>query len=182
MANEWLSDELSLNKIASYKPFNFVDGEGVRCSLYVSGCKFNCEGCYNLCAQNFNYGVPYTKTLENQIIEDISQPYCQGLSLLGGEPFLNTAVCLSLVHRLRQQFQQTKDIWVWSGYTYEALLNGSADKKALLQEIDILVDGKFELDKKDLTLQFRGSYNQRIIDVKQSMRENCVVLWDKLIK
>lgn len=181
-SQSWLSDNLSLNKVASYKPFNFVDGEGVRCSLYVSGCKFNCEGCYNVVAQNFNYGVPYTKELENQIIEDLSQSYCQGLTLLGGEPFLNTAICLSLVRKLRETFQQTKDIWVWSGYTFEELLNGSADKVSLLQEIDILVDGKFELSKRDLTLQFRGSYNQRVIDVKKSFQAQKVVIWDKLIK
>ena len=94
---EWTAQQYSQGKIASYKPYNFVDGEGVRCSLYVSGCLFACEGCYNVIAQNFNYGIPYTKELEAQIVEDVGASYCQGLTLLGGEPFLNTGVCLSLV-------------------------------------------------------------------------------------
>ncbi|MCD2255469.1 anaerobic ribonucleoside-triphosphate reductase activating protein [Agrilactobacillus fermenti] len=179
---EWLAADLSQNYIASYKPFNFVDGEGVRCSLYVSGCRFNCPGCYNKVAQNFHYGQPYTQALEDQIITDLSQSYVQGLTLLGGEPFLNTDVCIQLCHRVRAEFGHTKDIWSWSGYTYDELLKDSADKLALLQLIDILVDGRFLLAQKDLTLQFRGSANQRIIDVPRSLASQQVVLWDKLIK
>lgn len=178
---EWLSRELSCYKIADYKPFNFVDGEGVRCSLYVSGCKFACEGCYNVVAQNFNYGMPYTADLQESILQDIAQSYCQGLTLLGGEPFLNTEVCLSLVRAFRKKFQQTKDIWSWTGYTWEELQEESADKLALLSEIDILVDGRFDITQRDLTLQFRGSRNQRIIDVQKSMQQNKVVLWNKLM-
>ena len=179
---EWRSSELSQQKIASYKPYNFVDGEGVRCSLYVSGCPFACEGCYNVIAQNFNYGVPYTKELEEQILTDLSASYCQGLTLLGGEPFLNTEVCLSLVHAIRKRFGREKDIWSWSGYTWEELMLDTPDKIELLREIDILVDGRFDIKKKDLTLQFRGSSNQRIIDVQKSLEQGEVVLWDKLTK
>ncbi|MDU1630786.1 MAG: 4Fe-4S single cluster domain-containing protein, partial [Lactococcus lactis] len=87
---EWRADELSQNYIADYKPFNFVDGEGVRCSLYVSGCMFHCEGCYNQATWSFRYGRPYTKELEDKIMADLAEPYVQGLTLLGGEPFLNT--------------------------------------------------------------------------------------------
>ena len=163
---EWTSQQYSQGKIASYKPYNFVDGEGVRCSLYVSGCLFACEGCYNVIAQNFNYGIPYTKELEAQIVEDVGASYCQGLTLLGGEPFLNTGVCLSLVKALRQAYGHTKDVWSWTGYTWEELMQETEDKLELLSLIDILVDGRFELAKKDLTLQFRGSSNQRIIDVQ----------------
>lgn len=177
---EWLASELSQLKIASYKPFNFVDGEGVRCSLYVSGCKFACPGCYNKAAQSFVYGQPYTAELEEQIIADLGQSYVQGLTLLGGEPFVNTQVCLQLVKRVREVYTNTKDIWSWTGYTWEELQQESADKLALLNEIDILVDGRFELDKMDLTLQFRGSSNQRIIDVKQSLAQNRVILWSGL--
>lgn len=174
---EWQSETFSKNKIADYKPFNFVDGEGVRCSLYVSGCLFACEGCYNKIAQSFNYGVNYTKELEDQIIEDLSHSYVQGLTLLGGEPFLNTEVTIALAKRIRQEYGQTKDIWSWTGYLWEELMVETADKLELLELVDIVVDGRFELAKKDLTLQFRGSSNQRIIDVQKSLATENVVLW-----
>lgn len=177
---EWTSEQYSKGKIASYKPYNFVDGEGVRCSLYVSGCLFACEGCYNIKAQNFNAGILYTEELEKQIIQDIGASYCQGLTLLGGEPFLNTQVCLSLVRKLRSVYGKSKDIWSWTGYTWEELQLETPDKKALLQELDILVDGRFDITKRDLTLQFRGSSNQRIIDVQKSLQDGQVVLWDGL--
>lgn len=179
---EWLAQDHSLQYIADYKPFNMVDGEGVRCSLYVSGCLFNCPGCYNRVAQNFHYGKPYTQQLEDQIIQDLSQSYVQGLTLLGGEPFLNTQVCLKLVRRVRKEFGHEKDIWSWSGYTWEELMQESADKLALLNYLDILVDGRFLEAKKDLTLQFRGSSNQRIIDVPKSLVQKQVIIWSKLIK
>ena len=178
---EWLAVDHSTQYVADYKPFNFVDGEGVRCSIYVSGCLFNCPGCYNKAAQNFHYGQPYTQDLEDQIIEDLSHDYVQGLTLLGGEPFLNTQVCLKLCKRVRKEFGHKKDIWSWSGYTWEELLKDSDDKKELLSLIDILVDGRFLQDKKDLTLQFRGSSNQRVIDVPKSFKEGKVVIWDKLM-
>lgn len=179
---EWLAADLSQQYIASYKPFNFVDGEGVRCSLYVSGCKFNCPGCYNKVAQNFHFGTPYTEELEDQIINDLSQSYVQGLTLLGGEPFLNTQVCIRLAKRIRQEFGHTKDIWSWTGYTWDELMLESADKLELLSLIDILVDGRFLEAQKDLTLQFRGSANQRIIDVPKSLATGQVEIWPNLVK
>ena len=179
---EWLAKDRSLEYIADYKPFNMVDGEGIRCSLYVSGCLFNCPGCYNKAAQNFHYGRPYSQELEDQIIEDMGQSYVQGLTLLGGEPFLNTQVCLRLVRRVRQEFGHDKDIWSWTGYTWDELMQESFDKLELLSELDILVDGRFLEAKKDLTLQFRGSSNQRIIDVPKSLAANQVVIWDKLLR
>ncbi|RHH67101.1 MULTISPECIES: anaerobic ribonucleoside-triphosphate reductase activating protein [Vagococcus] len=178
---EWESTKYSKGNIADYKPFMFVDGEGVRCSIYVSGCLFACKGCFNRAIQNFNYGTPYTKELEDKIIEDLSHDYVQGLTLLGGEPFLNTEVCLSLVKRVRGEFGSSKDIWSWSGYTFEELLQETDDKLELLRLIDVLVDGRFELDKRDLTLQFRGSSNQRIIDVVQSLEKSNVVIWEKCL-
>ena len=174
---EWLASNLSQQKIADYKPFNFVDGEGVRCSLYVSGCKFSCPGCYNKVAQNFNYGYDYTKALEDQIIADLGQSYVQGLTLLGGEPFLNTHVCLPLVKRVRAEYGHQKDIWSWSGYTWEELQKESADKLELLSYLDVLVDGRFLETQKDLTLQFRGSANQRIIAVPASLKAQQPILW-----
>jgi anaerobic ribonucleoside-triphosphate reductase activating protein len=173
----WTAEKYSKNYIADYKPYNFVDGEGVRCSLYVSGCLFACKGCYNKVAQNFSYGKPYTEDLEERILEDLSVDYCQGLTLLGGEPFLNTSVTLSLCQKVRQRFGKEKDIWSWTGYTWEELMQGTSDKKELLHMIDVLVDGRFELDKLDLNLAFRGSSNQRIIDVPASLIHGDVVLW-----
>ena len=146
---EWISKDYSKHKIADYKPFNFVDGEGVRCSLYVSGCLFDCPGCYNLAAQNFNYGRPYTQELEDQIIADIGQSYVQGLTLLGGEPFLNTWVCNRIIDRVRAEYGHSKDIWSWSGYTWEELLKETPDKVEMLKKLDILVDGRFMDNLKD---------------------------------
>ncbi|MBM6614659.1 anaerobic ribonucleoside-triphosphate reductase activating protein [Desemzia sp. RIT804] len=173
----WLSEKWTQKKIADYKPFNFVDGEGIRCSVYVSGCLFNCPGCYNKIAQDFSYGVEYTQQLEDQIITDLGQSYVQGLTLLGGEPFLNTPVLLQLCERVRKEFGQTKDIWSWTGYEWENLQQESEDKLALLSYIDVLVDGPFILAKKDLTKAFRGSYNQRIIDVAKTKESDEIVLY-----
>ena len=176
---EWKTEDYSQKKIADYKAFNFVDGEGVRNSLYVSGCLFACEGCFNKAVQNFNYGTPFTESLMNQIIEDLSHDYVQGLTLLGGEPFLNTDVCLSVVKRVRETFGSAKDIWSWSGYTFEELLLETPDKLELLHSIDILVDVRFELAKRNLNLQFRGSSNQRIIDVPKSLAAGKAFIWEK---
>lgn len=176
---KWITKQFSKDYIADYKPYNFVDGEGVRCSLYVSGCPFACKGCYNKVAQNFSYGKPYSKELENQIIEDLRAEYCQGLTLLGGEPFLNTGVTLSIAKRVREEFGNEKDIWSWSGYTWEEIVEeGTEDKQELLSQLDVLVDGRFLIGEFDLNLTFRGSRNQRIIDVKQSLKEDQVILWN----
>ena len=176
---EWKSEELSLGRIIDYKAFNFVDGEGVRNSLYVSGCMFHCKGCYNAATWSFKAGIPYTKELEEQIMRDLAQPYVQGLTLLGGEPFLNTGILIPLVKRIRKELPE-KDIWSWTGYTWEELRLETPDKLELLQLVDILVDGRFDITKKNLMLQFRGSSNQRIIDVKKSLNQGEVVIWDKL--
>jgi anaerobic ribonucleoside-triphosphate reductase activating protein len=176
---EWLANELNRGYVADYKPFNFVDGEGVRNSLYVSGCLFACEGCFNKVAQNFSYGTPYTDELEERILSDLRQPYVQGLTLLGGEPFLATNLLIPLVKRIRAEFGQTKDIWCWTGYTWEELLLESDDKLELLEMVNILVDGRFDLSKKDLSLRFRGSSNQRIIDVHKSVRLEKLTLWEE---
>jgi anaerobic ribonucleoside-triphosphate reductase activating protein len=154
---EWLADKLSQGFVGDYKPFMFVDGEGVRCSLYVSGCLFACEGCFNRATWNFRYGTRYTAELEDRILADLAKPYVQGLTLLGGEPFLNTGVCLQLARRVRAEF--------------------GADKLALLGQLDVLVDGPFDEALKDLRLQFRGSSNQRIIDVPASLAAGHTVLW-----
>lgn len=173
----WQSDKVSQGFVADYKPFQFVDGEGVRCSLYVSGCLFACAGCFNEAAWSFRYGTPFTTELEERILADLAHESVQGLTLLGGEPFLNTGVCLSVVARVRERFGAAKDIWCWTGYTFEQLLADSPDKVALLGGIDVLIDGTFDLAKKDLTLQFRGSSNQRVLDVRASLAAGRAVSW-----
>lgn len=174
---DWTAARLSGRRVADYKPFVMVDGEGVRCSLYVSGCPFACDGCFNEAAWSFRYGTVYDEALADRIVTDLRHSAVQGLSLLGGEPFLNTQVCLDVVHRLRAEHGRAKDVWCWTGYTLEELLTGSADKRELLGELDVLVDGRFELAQRDLSLAFRGSRNQRVLDVPASLAAGRAVTW-----
>ncbi|MGT2776396.1 anaerobic ribonucleoside-triphosphate reductase activating protein [Streptococcus hyovaginalis] len=178
---EWKAEELSQGKIIDYKAFNFVDGEGVRNSLYVSGCMFHCKGCYNVATWSFNAGIPYTKELEERIMDDLAQPYVQGLTLLGGEPFLNTGILIPLLKRIKRELPN-KDIWSWTGYTWDELELETEDKMEMLRLVDILVDGRYDFRKRDLTLQFRGSSNQRIIDVQESLKQDAIIVWKKLQK
>lgn len=175
---EWEAARLSQDFIADYKPFNFVDGEGVRCSIYVSGCPFKCPGCYNEAAQSFRYGKAFTPELEARILSDLAQPYVSGLSFVGGEPFLNTGVLLRLARAARERFGAEKTIWAWSGYTYEQLLEETSDKVELLSMCDVLVDGPFVRRLYHHDLAFRGSANQRIIDVPASAKAGQAVLWE----
>lgn len=181
--------DMSKNLVADYKPFTMVDGEGVRCALYVSGCPLACKGCYNKSIQNFNAGTPYTIELENKIIEDLSHDYVQGLTLLGGEPFMNPVVSLRLIQRVRHEFGDTKDIWCWTGFTWEELhshlINRSATgqmRKQMLQEINVLIDGRYIEEQEGWSsgkIKFRGSWNQRIINVKSSYENNSIILIEK---
>jgi len=176
-ADTWDPCKVSQQHVAGYKPFSVVDGEGVRCSLFVSGCLFKCPGCFNEAAWSFRYGEPYTVDLEDRIMVDLAQPYVQGLTLLGGEPFQNTQVCLSLAQRVRTELPG-KDIWAWSGHTFEWVrANGVPSQKALLETLDVLVDGPFRHDIKRYDLPFRGSANQRILDVKASLAAGVAVPW-----
>ncbi|HEY8720140.1 anaerobic ribonucleoside-triphosphate reductase activating protein [Pengzhenrongella sp.] len=174
---QWRSEKLSQGFVADYKPFVFVDGEGVRCSLYVSGCLFACEGCFNEKTWSFRYGQPYADELEERVLADLAHESVQGLTLLGGEPFLNTGVCLRLARRVRERFGADKDIWCWTGYTFEQLAVETPDKVALLEHLDVLVDGPFDLARRDLTLQFRGSSNQRVLDAPASLAAGEAVAW-----
>lgn len=152
-----------------------VDGPGVRCSLYLSGCLFACPGCFNEAAWSFRYGHPYSQDLEDRIIDDLRHEYVRGLSLAGGEPFLNTGVALQIVRRVRAEFGHSRDIWCWSGYTWEQLLEDSADKRQLVAELDVLVDGPYLAAERDLSLAFRGSRNQRLVDVPGSLATGTLV-------
>lgn len=178
----WRADRVSQDRVADYQPFGMVDGPGVRCSLYVSGCLFDCPGCYNTAARSFRYGQVYDETLEARILSDLGHEAVQGLSLLGGEPFLNTRVCLRIARAVRDRFGSAKDIWVWTGYTIEELLgeirNGRAgDKEELLELADVLVDGPYLREQHRRELAFRGSANQRILDVRASLAGGGAVPW-----
>ena len=163
---------------ADIKKIDVANGEGVRVSLFVSGCNHHCKGCFNQCAWDFNYGNKFTEKEEQKIIEYMDHDYIEGLSLLGGEPLepKNQEGLLPLVKEVKEKFPN-KNIWCYTGFDFEKDVMGKMASKSettreLLKYIDVIVDGKFEEDKKDLKLQFRGSSNQRIIDVKESLKEN----------
>ncbi|QAY71587.1 anaerobic ribonucleoside-triphosphate reductase activating protein [Xylanimonas protaetiae] len=179
-SDRWDPTVVSQAYIADYKPFTALDGEGVRCALYVSGCLFECPGCFNEAAWSFRLGTPYDDALEDRVLADLAKPYVQGLSLLGGEPMLNTPVLLRLVERVRAALPG-KDVWCWTGFTFEQLTTaGHPQQQALLEQVDVLVDGPFRQDRKDLTLRFRGSTNQRVLDVPASFAAGEAVAWPRL--
>ena len=167
---------------ANIKKYDVANGVGVRVSLFVSGCTHHCKGCFNAEAWDFAYGQPYTEAAEEEILTALSHEYIAGLSLLGGEPFepQNQRALLPLLRKFRERYPQ-KSVWCYSGYTLETdILAGRAHCEAtdeMLSYIDILVDGEFVEEKKDLKLRFRGSSNQRIIDVKRTLSEGTVKLW-----
>ena len=167
---------------ANIKKYDVANGVGVRVSLFVSGCTHHCKGCFNAEAWDFAYGQPYTEATEEEILTALSHEYIAGLSLLGGEPFepQNQRALLPLLRKFRERYPQ-KSVWCYSGYTLETdILAGRAHCEAtdeMLSYIDILVDGEFVEKKKDLKLRFRGSSNQRIIDVKRTLSEGTVKLW-----
>ena len=165
------------------KKNDIANGTGVRVSLFVSGCTHHCKGCFNPETWNFNYGRLYTHETEKEILEALSESYINGLTLLGGEPMEpdNQRVLVELVKKVKHLYPE-KDIWCYTGYDYELeLLQMSRAfcecTRELLSHIDVLVDGEFMEEKKDISLQFRGSSNQRIIDVRGSLSSGEVQLW-----
>ncbi|MDO5376502.1 MAG: anaerobic ribonucleoside-triphosphate reductase activating protein [Staphylococcus rostri] len=160
--------------VAKIETHSFVDGEGVRCSLYVSGCPFRCPGCYNVAAQHFRYGEPFSDAMIDEVITACEPSYISGLSILGGEPFCNLAVVIPLIRAFRQHFGRTKDIWVWTGYQLEYLWRQTDERKTVLQDIDMLVDGMFVQKLYRPNLAYRGSLNQRVIHMPTYMRTHSV--------
>lgn len=171
---EWLAADLSKAKYADWKFPSMSDGLGVRGSLFVSGCMFHCHNCFNASIWNFNNGKDYTPEVEDRIMKDLNHSYVRGLTLLGGEPFLNTNILIPLIDRVRRELPD-KDIWSWSGYKWEELLKDSADKIAMLQKLDVLVDGRFDERLKAGDHPFRGSSNQRLIDVQKSLKAGHII-------
>ncbi len=169
---------------ATIKKHDVANGLGVRVSLFVSGCTHHCKGCFNPETWDFNYGKPFTEETEKEIADALSKDYISGLSLLGGEPFepSNQAVLAPFISRIKEMFPE-KDIWCYSGYNFESdMLTGklgdTSVTEMMLKNIDILVDGEFAESLKDPSLRFKGSSNQRIIDVKASLREDLLILWE----
>ena len=156
-----------------------ANGIGARISLFVSGCTHHCPGCFNEETWDFNFGDPFTREVEDDIIEHMRPSYIDGLSLLGGEPMeaQNQRALLPFLERLKQEVPHAT-VWIYSGYTFEELLDETNSRchteatRRILELADILVDGKFILAEKDVKLRFRGSRNQRILELKESLKEN----------
>lgn len=165
---------------ANIKRTDVANGPGIRVSLFVSGCTHGCRGCFNKEAWDFHYGEEYTALVEEEILRLLAPDYIRGLSVLGGEPMepQNREAVLGLLRKVRQRYPQ-KDIWCYTGYDYEKdILSWAQQQEAvreLLSLIDVLVDGEFVEERKNLRLAFRGSENQRLIDVKESGRQNKTV-------
>ncbi|MBQ5389884.1 MAG: anaerobic ribonucleoside-triphosphate reductase activating protein [Clostridia bacterium] len=167
------------------KNCDIANGEGVRVTLFVSGCTNRCEGCFQPETWDFCYGKPFTKETEDEILKLLAPSYISGLTLLGGEPFEpeNQRALLPFVERVRAQYPE-KTIWAFSGFTIEELWQDGSHPRCevtdkLLSMLDVLVDGRFVLAKKNISLRFRGSENQRLLDMPSTLQAKAPVLWNK---
>ena len=168
------------------KFYDIANGEGIRTSLFVSGCPIHCPGCFNQEAQDYNYGQPYTSETEQTILEQVSKPYIAGLSILGGDPMCQDYNGLITLTALAQKVRDMgKTVWLWTGMTYGlifppprvTLTEFHNLRQGLFKTCNVVVDGPFIESQKDLTLAFRGSANQRLIDVQKALIEGHVVLY-----
>lgn len=160
-------------KYGAIKKTDIANGEGVRVSLFVSGCNNHCPGCFNPETWSFDYGSEFDRDVMAQLVEDLRPDYISGLSVLGGEPLdprNSDRVCY--ICDTVKLIYPSKSIWVYTGYTYETVKDLD-----VMRFIDILVDGRFIEERKDISLQFRGSSNQRIIDVQETRRSGSITLW-----
>ena len=168
---------------ATIKDCDIANGPGVRVSLFVSGCTHRCKGCFNEIAWDFAYGTPFTQETVDKILAMLAPGYVKGITLLGGEPFepQNQPALVDLLTQIKAKYP-SKSIWAFSGYLFENMLAGKVGDREVclkfLSMLDVLVDGPFVESKKNLMLRFRGSENQRIIDVPASIAQNQVVLWE----
>lgn len=169
---------------AVIKNCDIANGPGVRVSLFVSGCTHHCPGCFNEVAWDFNYGKPFTKETVGSILDMLAPSYVKGLTLLGGEPFepQNQGPIVELLRQVKAKYPD-KSIWAFSGYLFDrdilpGKLGDPAVTKEFLSYLDVLVDGPFIQAKKNLSLRFRGSENQRLIDVPASLATGNIVLWE----
>ncbi len=162
---------------------DIANGIGIRVTLFVSGCTHYCKGCFNSEAWDFSYGQPFDKGAEDELLEALKPSYIGGLTLLGGEPMepQNQRALLPFLKRVKEVYNN-KTVWCYSGYTFEELTGDSRARCEVTDEvlslIDILVDGEFKEELKDISLRFRGSSNQRIIDMNKTRASGEIVLWD----
>ena len=170
------------------KKCDIANGEGVRVSLFVSGCRNRCKDCFQPETWDFSFGKPFTAETESEIFAELDKPYVGGLSLLGGDPFEpeNQRALLPMLRHIREKYPQ-KTVWCYTGYRLEEL--EAPDKhphceatEEMLRCIDILIDGRFIAEEKDISLQFRGSRNQRVIDMNRTRSSGEIVIWDRLRK
>ena len=159
---------------AKIRKLDVTNGPGIRTTLFVSGCTHNCEGCFNKEQQDFNYGNKFTKETEDEFIQLTKNKQIKGVNILGGEPMqqIMDDTLLNLLERIK--LETDKPIWLWSGYTFEEIVN-NPKRLEILREVDVLIDGKFQADKRDIMLKYRGSSNQRVIDVKKSLEQGNIV-------
>lgn len=159
---------------AQIRKFDVTNGPGIRTTLFVSGCTHNCDGCFNDVQQNFNYGTPFTKETEDEFIKSASNPQIVGVSILGGDPLDQTFddTLLNLLRRLNREVK--KPIWLWSGYSYEEIIE-DPKKIQLICEVNVLIDGEFKMKQRDLSLKYRGSANQRVIDIVKSINHKEII-------
>lgn len=169
---------------AAIKPSDIADGPGVRVSLFVSGCTNHCENCFQPETWDFGYGEPFTSETEERILNLLDRSYINGLTILGGEPFepSNQRALLPFVRRVRERYPD-KTIWMYSGFTYEEMTREGTHPHCeatlpILDLIDVLVDGRFVEKLKNLSLRFRGSSNQRLIDMKKTLANGKIVPWE----
>ena len=167
---------------ATIKDCDIANGPGVRVSLFVSGCTHHCKGCFNEVAWDFDYGTPFTQETVDKLLAMLQPGYVKGITLLGGEPFepQNQPALVDLLRQIKAKYPQ-KSVWAFSGYLFENMLAGKVGSRELCLEflsmVDVLVDGPFVESQKNLMLRFRGSENQRIIDVPASLAAGQAVLW-----
>ena len=167
-------------KVGQINYCDIINGEGIRVSIFVSGCKFHCKGCFNSKAQDYNYGKEFNSQMNDLIISYLADEKYSGLSLLGGDVMCQDNDGLAiLIDLCKKTHELKKDVWCWTGYTFEELLSlddkESDLRKELLSQCDVLIDGRFEIKNRDITLPWRGSINQRIIDVQASLKNNTVI-------
>ena len=167
---------------------DIANGIGCRTSLFVSGCTHQCNGCFNQETWDFQYGKPYTQAIEDYLVDTLQPDYISGLSILGGEPMelSNQEAIIPLIRRVNEMVGKT--VWIYSGYTWEELMDPENKRchgtytNEILQKTDVLVDGEFHLSERDISLRFRGSANQRVIDVPASLKAGTVILSEYMFK